>query len=37
MKILDKINSPEDVKKLNYDELDLLATEIRDFLIDNVS
>ncbi|MBP3284182.1 MAG: 1-deoxy-D-xylulose-5-phosphate synthase [Clostridia bacterium] len=34
---LEKIKKPEDVKKLNYEELTVLASEIRDFLIRNVS
>lgn len=34
---LDKIKNPEDVKKLNTSELNDLADEIRDFLIDSVS
>ncbi|MGL4848490.1 MAG: 1-deoxy-D-xylulose-5-phosphate synthase, partial [Clostridium sp.] len=36
-KVLNKVNSPEDVKKLNKDELNILASEIRDALIKNVS
>lgn len=36
-KILDIINSPEDIKSLNYLELAELAQEIRGFLLDNVS
>lgn len=36
-KILDNINSPEDIKKLNIKELKILAEETRDFLIDTVS
>lgn len=36
-KILEKINSPEELKKLNEDELILLAHEIRIFLISSVS
>ncbi|SHI93039.1 1-deoxy-D-xylulose-5-phosphate synthase [Lutispora thermophila] len=36
-KHLDKINSPEDVKKLNYKELDELCTEIRNYIIEVVS
>ena len=36
-KILDKITSPEEVKKLTNVELEVLASEIRDFLIDSVS
>lgn len=35
--ILDKVNSPEDLKKLNKRELILLCGEIRRFLIDNVT
>ncbi len=35
--ILDKINYPSDVKKLNSKEATLLCDEIRSFLIDNVS
>lgn len=34
---LDRVNSPEDIKKLNLDELNELADEIRKFLIDKVS
>lgn len=34
---LEKINSPEDVKKLNYEELDKLATEIREALMNRLS
>jgi len=37
MKYLDKINSPDDIKKINIDELNLLCSEIREFLIDSVS
>lgn len=33
--ILDGINSPSDVKKLNKDEIAILSREIRDFLIEN--
>lgn len=36
-KILDGVKSPEDIKKLNNQELDQLACEMREFLIDNVS
>ncbi len=36
-KILDKITSIEEVKKLTNVELEVLASEIRDFLIDSVS
>lgn len=35
--LLDRVNSPEDLKKLNLDELNELAGEIRRFLIDKVS
>ena len=35
--MLDKINSPEDLKKLNYRELTVLCEEIRTFLLENVS
>ena len=34
---LEEINSPSDLKKLNIEELKLLSSEIREFLIDNVS
>lgn len=34
---LEKINSPEDVKKLSIDKLDILAGEIREFLVNSVS
>ncbi len=36
MKILDKINNPSDIKNLNYKQLDILALEIRQFLVENV-
>ena len=36
-KLLDKIESPNDLKKLNTDELTQLCSEIRKFLIDSVS
>lgn len=36
-RLLDKINSPEDVKGLSVVELEVLAGEIREFLIDTVS
>lgn len=35
--MLEKINSPEDLKKLTYPELDILAGEIRQYLIETVS
>lgn len=34
---LDEVNSPDDIKKLNLEELNELASEIRTFLIDTVS
>ncbi len=34
---LEKINSPEDLKKLTIDKLDIVAKEVREFLIDSVS
>lgn len=37
MKILDKVNSAEDLKKLSFDELRELSDEIREFLIENLS
>ncbi len=36
-KILSKIESPENIKKLSKDELDLLCSEIRDCIIETVS
>ena len=36
-KLLDGINSPEDLKKLKLDDLELLSTELRQFIIDVVS
>lgn len=36
-KILDQINDPEDLKKLSNDALNVLAYEIRQFLIENIS
>src|SRR5438309_7676497 len=35
--LLEKIESPADVKKLTYDELTTLAAEIRDFVVQAVS
>ena len=37
MKFLDKVNSPSDLKALPAEELDGLCSDIRDFLIDNIS
>ncbi len=36
-KFLNNINSPEDLKKLNINELEILATEIRSFMVESVS
>lgn len=36
-KILDRINSPEDIKKLTYPEMEQLAEEIRTFMIEVLS
>jgi len=36
-KYIDKINLPEDIKKLNQDELKLVCSEIRELLIESVS
>ena len=35
-KVLDRVNSPEDVKKLKKDEISALSSEIRSFLVENV-
>lgn len=37
MEILDRINSPEDIKKLDADEIRILCREIRSFIVENVS
>ncbi len=37
MKILDKLNSPEDLKKLSEGEIALLCSEIREFLISSLA
>lgn len=37
MKLLDKIQNPSDINKLNINELEQLAIEIREFLIENIS
>ncbi len=37
MPLLKKINNPNDLKQLNYNQLETLSNEIRDFLIENVS
>ncbi|HRU40217.1 MAG TPA: 1-deoxy-D-xylulose-5-phosphate synthase N-terminal domain-containing protein, partial [Candidatus Goldiibacteriota bacterium] len=36
-RILKRVNSPKDLKKLGFSELETLASEIRDFMIDVVS
>ncbi|MBP3201507.1 MAG: 1-deoxy-D-xylulose-5-phosphate synthase [Lachnospiraceae bacterium] len=36
-KILNNIKSVSDIKELSYDELDLLAREVRDFIIESTS
>ena len=36
-KILDNINSPSDLKKLSYNELETLSAELRDYIINVVS
>lgn len=35
--MLEKINGPQDIKRLNREELDILASEIRKFLIEKIS
>ena len=35
--LLEKINSPDDVKRLNVRELPLLAKELRDYILEVVS
>ena len=37
MKLLDRINNPNDIKQLSRKELKPLAQEIREFLIEKVS
>ncbi len=37
MSILEKVNTPEDLKKLSIDELNSLSAEIRELIIDTVS
>lgn len=37
MKLLDSINSPEDIKHLNVDELNSLCSELREYILENVS
>lgn len=35
--ILDQVNSPEDLHELTYDEMNLLSSEIREFLLETLS
>ena len=35
--MLERINGPQDIKELNREELDILASEIRRFLIEKIS
>ena len=35
--VLEKIQKPNDIKKLSEDELKILQTEIREFLIHNIA
>ena len=35
--VLERINEVNDIKKLNEEELTILADEIREFLIDKIS
>lgn len=37
MNLLDKVNSPEDIKKMTNKQLKELAIEIRQFLLEKVS
>lgn len=37
MNILDTINSPEDVRRLNAQQLEALASELREYMINNVA
>lgn len=36
-KVLDKINNPNDLKKLSNEELDILCHELRTFIVENVA
>jgi 1-deoxy-D-xylulose-5-phosphate synthase len=36
-KILSGVNSPDDLKQLSFEELDLLASEVRDFMVKTVA
>jgi len=35
--LLDSINGPDDLRDLSYDELDALAAEVRELIVDSVS
>ena len=35
--MLERINGPQDIKELNREELEILASEIRRFLIEKIS
>lgn len=37
MKLLDNINTPEDIRHLNTDELNTLCGELREYILENVS
>lgn len=37
MKLLEKVNSPKDLKHLNLNELNILSNELREYIIDSVS
>jgi 1-deoxy-D-xylulose-5-phosphate synthase len=37
MKYLQNINSPDDLKKLNVDQLETVCSELRDFIIEQLS
>ena len=37
MSVLDRVNSPKDLKKLNDKELEMLCEDIRELLINTVS
>ncbi|AEI14928.1 1-deoxy-D-xylulose-5-phosphate synthase [Flexistipes sinusarabici DSM 4947] len=37
MEILDRLQLPDDIRKLNYEELDKLAQEVREFMLESVS
>lgn len=36
MKYLQNINSPDDLKKLNVDQLETVCSELRDFIIEQL-